>query len=548
MLNEVTMSKPTDAPGAGNTNATAAPADEPFVLLVDDFQDNREMYAEYLSFCGFRVAEASNGHEALEKAFSLLPDVILMDLSLPGIDGWEATRRLKSDERTRRIPVVALTGHALAGHSKSAREAGCDAFITKPYAPAELREMLNRYFADGTAPKPQTRPAEPTEDEIAPADRLGRVLVVDDEAANVELIVRRLRGNGYETLSATNGHDAIAAAIKEQPDLILMDVMMPGLDGWQATRLLKSDPKTANIPVVFVTARDRPEDVATGFEVGAIMYVNKPVEPVELFARVRNAIFTKRLQDDLRHKNEDLQRLERSRQELIGMLGHDIRNLANSVVAFLQLARMGELTPDRPEFAQLLGLSEANIAEVLRMVNALLDVYKMEEGRLEAVPQVHKLGDVVRRSFAQLIPEALAKGITLADEVGPETGVFVDAPLLVRVFTNLISNSIKHTPAGGTVTIEATAKDGSADTVVVRVRDTGPGIPEADADHVFDRFYQTENGRSRGGTGLGLAFCKLAIELHGGVIGIANGGQPGAIVEFTIPSAARVGAREAVPA
>src|SRR5258708_39601369 len=106
-----------------------------------------------------------------------------------------------------------------------------------------------------------------------------------------------------------------------------MDVMMPGLDGWQATRLLKGDPKTANIPVVFVTARDRPEDVAAGFEAGGIMYGNKPVEPIELFARVRQAIYMKRLPGDLRSQKEGLKRPGRSRQELIWVLGHDIPDL-----------------------------------------------------------------------------------------------------------------------------------------------------------------------------------------------------------------------------
>src|SRR5258708_18457321 len=113
-------------------------------------------------------------------------------------------------------------------------------------------------------------------------------------------------------MPAANGHDAIGAAIKEQPDLILMDVMMPGLDGWQATRLLKGDPKTANIPVVFVTARDRPEDVAAGFEAGGIMYVNKPLQPIELFARLPPGIYMKRPPDDLPSKNEGPKRPETS--------------------------------------------------------------------------------------------------------------------------------------------------------------------------------------------------------------------------------------------
>ena len=119
----------------------------PLILVVDDYQDAREMYAEYLQYSGFRVAEAKNGNEAVAQARSLKPDLILMDLSLPGMDGWEATRVLKADEETRRIPIVALTGHALAGASEGARKAGCDSFVTKPCLPddlvVEVRRMLN---------------------------------------------------------------------------------------------------------------------------------------------------------------------------------------------------------------------------------------------------------------------------------------------------------------------------------------------------------------------------------------------------------------------
>jgi two-component system, cell cycle response regulator DivK len=118
------------------------------VLVVEDYQDAREMYAAYLQFSGFDVAEASNGVEAVEKTIELLPDIVLMDLALPRMDGWEATRRLKGDPRTRHIPIVALTGHALAGHAEGAREAGCDSFVTKPCLPdalvAEIRRLLDR--------------------------------------------------------------------------------------------------------------------------------------------------------------------------------------------------------------------------------------------------------------------------------------------------------------------------------------------------------------------------------------------------------------------
>jgi CheY-like chemotaxis protein len=121
--------------------------EHPLVLVVEDYQDAREMYTAYLQFSGFDVAEAGNGLEAIEKAQELLPDIVLMDLALPRMDGWEATRRLKSDARTRHIPIVALTGHALAGYAEGAREAGCDAFVTKPCLPdalvAEIKRLLD---------------------------------------------------------------------------------------------------------------------------------------------------------------------------------------------------------------------------------------------------------------------------------------------------------------------------------------------------------------------------------------------------------------------
>lgn len=123
----------------------------PLILLVDDFPDNREMYALYLEYVGYEVAEAATGHEALARAFERAPDLIVMDLSLPGLDGWEATRRLKSDPRTKEIPVLALTGHALEGFSQGARNAGCDGFVTKPCLPEELVVEIRALLGSATS-------------------------------------------------------------------------------------------------------------------------------------------------------------------------------------------------------------------------------------------------------------------------------------------------------------------------------------------------------------------------------------------------------------
>ncbi|HEU5287870.1 MAG TPA: response regulator, partial [Candidatus Limnocylindria bacterium] len=481
---------------------------------------------------GHEPLAATDGASGLATARAEHPDAILVDLLLPRIDGWTVTKTLREDEWAKKIPIIAVSALAMQQDRARAIEAGCDDFVSKPYAPAELRAVLSRFLDErGAEPEAAARARAAHQ----PIERLGRVLVVDDEPANVELLVRRLESLGADTLRAANGEDALVIADRELPDLILLDIMMPGIDGYDTCRRFKVNDRTAPIPVIFVTAKDRADDLSKGFEVGGVDYVTKPIEPIELAARVRSAIFTKRLQDELRARNAQLHSLERSRQELIGMLGHDIRNLANSLVAFLQLVRLGQLDASRPEFGELLGLSESNVTELLRMVNALLDVYKMEEGRLQADPQLIRLDALAKKSLDQLAAEARARGVELSVEAG-NVSVYVDETLMVRVLTNLLANSVKHTPSGGTARVTAMA-GADPNWITVRVCDTGPGIPVVDAANVFDRFYQTAGGRSRGGTGLGLAFCKLAVELHGGAIKVANPGEPGAVIELTMPAA-----------
>jgi two-component system sensor histidine kinase/response regulator len=500
------------------------------VLVIEDDANNLDVAQRIIRAAGHEPLTATDGASGLETARAEHPDAILVDLLLPRVDGWTVTKTLRKEEWAREIPIIAVSALAMQQDRERAIEAGCDDFVSKPYAPSELRAVLARFLEEGGSLAPAGVRVRSARTKPEP---LGRVLIVDDEPANVELLARRLESLGADSIRASNGEDALVIADRELPDLILLDVMMPGISGFDTCRRLKMNDRTAPIPVIFVTARAEAEDLSRGFEAGGVDYITKPIEPIEVAARVRSAIFTKRLQDQLRATNDQLRKVEGSRQELIGMLGHDIRNLANSLVAFLQLVRLGQLDPSRPEFGELLGLSESNVTELLRMVNALLDVYKMEEGRLEADQSVVRVMDLAKKSMSQLAAEARARGVAMSCETG-DIAVFVDETLLVRVLTNLLANSVKHTPSGGTAFVEAdAAKDGW---VKVRVRDTGPGIAAADAANVFDRFYQSAGGRSRGGTGLGLAFCKLAVELHGGTIRVANPGEKGASIELALPA------------
>lgn len=145
---------PAAAPAATTTENGTQP---PLILIVDDYDDNREMYASYLEFSGMRVAEAVNGREALSKTVALMPDLVVMDLSLPGIDGWEATRTIKQDARTRGILVLALTGHALEGASQGAKAAGCDGFLTKPCLPEDLFREIKTMLSAAPAGRPKAK-------------------------------------------------------------------------------------------------------------------------------------------------------------------------------------------------------------------------------------------------------------------------------------------------------------------------------------------------------------------------------------------------------
>jgi len=137
------------AKGSGKEKPAGKAGKAPLVLVVDDFADNRDMYARFLEFSGFRAEQASNGQEALDKAFAERPDLVVMDLSLPGLDGWEATRRLKADARTKDVPVVAVTGHALEGSRENAKKAGCDGYIAKPCLPIDLVSEIKRVLGSG---------------------------------------------------------------------------------------------------------------------------------------------------------------------------------------------------------------------------------------------------------------------------------------------------------------------------------------------------------------------------------------------------------------
>jgi two-component system cell cycle response regulator len=258
------------------------------VLVVEDNDLNKKLVKTLLTISNYHCLEAGSAEEGIRLAKSHRPDLILMDIELPGMDGLTATRIIRNDHGTREIPILALTAYAMDGDEAKAREAGCDGYITKPFEVRVFSETVHRHLS-----------MRPT---LSPSGKTAgghRILIVDDEPLNVKLTGARLASKGYRIFSASDGNQALEIVHRERPDLILLDIMMPGRDGYEITRILKQHPEYQDIPIILVTALDGEDDKKRGLDAGADEFLNKPVNYTELEARVLSLIRLKQYQEQL---------------------------------------------------------------------------------------------------------------------------------------------------------------------------------------------------------------------------------------------------------
>ncbi len=375
--------------------------------------------------------------------------------------------------------------------------------------------------------------------EAGNVDRPATVLVVDDNAENRALAEAILVDEGYTVLLATGGEQGVQLFDRERPDCVLLDVRMPGVDGFEACRRMRALEGGADIPIVFLTAQRDLDTFDNAQSTGADDFLTKPVRPAELALRVQAAVKLRRLGSEvrehyalIRRQRDDLVRHELQKEQLMAFVVHDLKNPVNSIDLQAQLlARLPDL-PARARGPIARIRDEARMQ--LRLVLDLLDISKSEEGRL--VPNLTDvdLEALIAEVLAALQLRAADAGVTLASTLETKR-VAADADLLLRVLENLVENAIRHAPEGTVVTVSAHAVQ---DGVALRVADAGVGIPPEARERVFDRFVQLDrdSSSSRTGRGLGLAFCKLAIQAHGGRIHVEDA-APGAAFCIFLPSA-----------
>ena len=353
------------------------------------------------------------------------------------------------------------------------------------------------------------------------------ILIVDDTPANLQLLASMLTERGYKSRTVSSGVRALEAAHLMRPDLILLDVAMPGMDGFEVCERLKSDPDLKDIPILFISALTDTMVKVKAFRTGGDDYITKPFRIEEVEARVRTQLELHRQRRELQASYEQLRSLEVLRDNLTHMVVHDMRSLLMAITLHLELAIDSE--EERVHYIQQAQTATAKLNEMMLL---MIDVSRLESGRMPVCPSECELRQIAQEVIDSLVPRAGNRRLTLIAHE-PIT-VECDSDLVRRILENLVNNALKFTPSGGGVEVSLTISTGTAQ---VKVRDSGCGILPEHHQKIFEKFSQVRGQGEQLGTGLGLAFCKLAVTAQGGTIGVESELGLGSTFWFTLPNA-----------
>jgi signal transduction histidine kinase len=382
----------------------------------------------------------------------------------------------------------------------------------------------------------------------------GDILVADDTPVNLTLVANVLRGKGYRVRAVPSGALALKAAEAEVPDLVMLDIMMPGMDGFEVCRRLKENERLRGVPVIFLSALSETLDKVKAFSVGGVDYVTKPFQVEELEARVGTHITLRRLQRQLESRSLDLQEsyarllnLEEVRRKLTQMIVHDLRSpitaaLHNAAFVRTEGGLQGELA-----------LAIEDVLKSFRVLNRMtLDMLDVAASEQRALPlRLERLS--LRGLFDEAVAGVRGSARKVQDEilvdVAEELTVMADRELLRRVVENILDNAFKYAPAASELRIEASLTgDGQ---YAIKIRDQGPGIPSADRERIFEPYARLDRDSSqhaRASRGLGLAFCRLAVEAHRGRIWVEDNEPAGCTFVLKLPVDPPSSAAPAAPA
>jgi two-component system sensor histidine kinase/response regulator len=361
---------------------------------------------------------------------------------------------------------------------------------------------------------------------------IARILAVDDDRTNLRILEKTVRTEGYTFLAVNSGEEALEIYPTYRPDLVLLDVMLPGMDGFESCRRLRAAYGDDCAPILFITTKSESNDVVQGFNAGGADYLPKPIRTAEALVRIRTHLEVRLYADQLRKANE-------AKNKFLGMCAHDLRNPLASIRGLAEFLLEPSIGPLNTEQAGIVADIQSASQSMLTLVNELLDITAIEAGVLQLSPTPTCLLQLATSAVRMTAIEAARKGTRI--EIDPDSSPIVlplDAGRIRQVVDNLLSNAVKYSPPGSLVRVRVEQRDTPARQAVFSVIDEGPGVPEAERGRLFQD-YGRLSVRPTGGeksTGLGLAICRNIIEAHRGRIEATNQPAGGCVFSFHLPT------------
>lgn len=496
-------------------------------LVVDDLELMRAVTVNQLRGMGFeKVKVARNGAEALDMLRANKFDAVLSDWNMPVMSGLELLKAVRADNKLSQLPFLMITAEAERQRIEEVISAGVNGLLVKPYNAGSLKSRLERMLLPQQRPLPKPAPIAPEPVAASKPDdgamavaalSPSRILVVDDYPVSLKLL-ERLFSDEYQVLTATDGAQALALCQAEAlPDLVLMDVLMPGMDGFEVVRRLRDNPATAQLPVIFVTGLSDDEARVKGLELGAVDFVSKTSDPKALRARVRNFIQFVDMRRKLQLDYDAMLDAARMREEAENITRHDIKGSLAGIAGMVQ--SLADDDTMHPKHAAQLRLVQQTAQQVINMVNLSGELYKIEMGRHKLKAVAVDIGDILRRIVDLSRAGFAAKQLTISIDADTPVGtelpkVAADAMLCYSLFQNLIKNACEAAPPGSRV--EVLLRDESP--LRILISNMGAVPPEL-RERFFDKF--ATSGKA-GGSGIGTYSAQLLARAQNGSISMVT--------------------------
>jgi len=370
--------------------------------------------------------------------------------------------------------------------------------------------------------------------EPLPGQNIPNIIIVDDVPDNLQILGDILEDDGFKVRPVLNGLLALQIAEIEKPDLILLDITMPGMDGFEVCRRLKENQNLDDVPIIFISALSDTNDIVKALTAGGVDYITKPFKAEEVKARVATHLKLYRQRKELLEQSVELQKLNAEKDKFFSIIAHDLKSPFNSIVGFSSILVDQIKEKDYEGIGKFAGIIRQSSLRALDLLTNLMDWARSQTGRMEFQPEYFELAGFIME--ISLFFDAIAgqKSIIINKDLPPNAPVFADKAMISVVLRNLISNAIKFTKPGGEITIAAIEKPGE---LTVAVSDTGVGISREIVGKLFhiDENYTTAGTNNEKGTGLGLILCKEFVEKHGGKIWVESEVGKGSTFRFSLP-------------